>query len=391
VAKIRAENLHKIFGEGDLERAVEMIGSEKPKDQIRDETGCVVAVADASFDVQENEIFVIMGLSGSGKSTLLRCLNRLVEPTRGSVTIDETCIGELDEDGLRQFRQDNLSMVFQHFGLLPHRNVIRNVEFGLELRDVPRQKRRETAEEAIEMVGLQGSEKQRIDQLSGGMQQRVGLARAFAPHTPILLMDEAFSALDPLIRAEMHEEFLALQQKHPRTIVFISHDLDESVYLGDRIAIMKDGYIVRLGAPEEIVLDPQSDYVANFVENVNRGKIITARRIMQAPERTFRPETPVGEARDAVGEAAVAVVVDEEDRFRGFVPRRALEGGDGDTLNDHLRDDVVRAAPTDVLEDLLEPTADAELPVAVLEGSTFRGWVTRSALLRGLKTGGRND
>ena len=220
-AEITVRQLYKIFQADD--RVMGMVREGKTKAEIQEETGAVVAVSAAEFEVQEHEIFVIMGLSGSGKSTLLRCINRLIEPTSGEIHIGGEDILSLSDTELRRFRQDNMSMVFQHFGLLPHRTVIGNVEFGMELQGEPEGERKRY-------------EDSRVDQLSGGMQQRVGLARALAPSTPIMLMDEAFSALDPLIRAEMHEEFLDLQKSHPRTIMFISHDLNESLYLGDRIA-----------------------------------------------------------------------------------------------------------------------------------------------------------
>jgi glycine betaine/proline transport system ATP-binding protein len=279
-----------------------------------------------------------------------------------------------------------MSMVFQHFGLLPHRSVIGNVEFGMELQGEAEKERKRKAREAVEMVGLEGYEDSPVDQLSGGMQQRVGLARALAPSTPVMLMDEAFSALDPLIRTEMHEEFLRLQEKHPRTIMFISHDLNESLYLGDRIAIMKEGRIVRLGKPEEILVDPQVDYVEAFVENVDRSRVVKARTIMMEPDATARGTASVKEARQALGEDKVLPVVDDDGRFLGLVTREDLRHAKRKPLKELIRGDAVRTGPDQVLAELLIPSADSELPIVVLdENEKLLGWITRRMLLSGIQ------
>ena len=383
-AEITVRQLYKIFQADD--RVMGMVREGKTKAEIQEETGAVVAVSAAEFEVQEHEIFVIMGLSGSGKSTLLRCINRLIEPTSGEIHIGGEDILSLSDTELRRFRQDNMSMVFQHFGLLPHRTVIGNVEFGMELQGEPEGERKRRAREAVEMVGLEGYEDSRVDQLSGGMQQRVGLARALAPSTPIMLMDEAFSALDPLIRAEMHEEFLDLQRSHPRTIMFISHDLNESLYLGDRIAIMKEGRIVRLGKPEEILVDPQVEYVEAFVENVDRSKVVKARTIMMEPDATVRENTSIEDARRALGEDRVLPVLDENERFLGLVTHGGLERAKRKSLRELIREDAVRAGPEQVLAELLIPSADSNLPIVVLDqDEKLLGWITRRMLLSGIQ------
>jgi glycine betaine/proline transport system ATP-binding protein len=266
---VRARNLYKVFGR-------------RPKDAVaRLEAGAsrseaaglgTAAVIDASFDVQPGEIFVVMGLSGSGKSTLIRMLNGLLEPTSGSVEVAGSAISDVPAKRLREVRRQNVSMVFQHFALLPHRTVIDNVAYGLEVQGVAKAARLAKAREVTEIVGLAGWEDELPSQLSGGMQQRVGLARALAAETDILLMDEAFSALDPLIRREMQEQLVELQAKLGKTIVFITHDLNEAMFLGDRIAVMRDGRIVQIGTPEDILTDPANDYVAQFVQDVDRAR-----------------------------------------------------------------------------------------------------------------------
>lgn len=255
MSKIEIRNLYLIFGK-EKHKAEKMLKEGKTKEEILKATGCTVAVKDANLSINEGEIFVIMGLSGSGKSTLLRCINRLIRPTSGEIIINETDISKASKQELLQIRRKELAMVFQHFGLLPHRSVLHNIAFGLELQGVKKREREKKAMECMQQVGLKGYENQMVGQLSGGMQQRVGLARALANNPEVLLMDEAFSALDPLIRVQMQDELLTLQSKMKKTIVFITHDLNEAIKLGDRIAIMKDGEIVQTGTSEEILTDP---------------------------------------------------------------------------------------------------------------------------------------
>ena len=280
----------KVFGE-DLAAARALLDDGASRQDVVDRTGCLVAVRDATFSVERGETFVVMGLSGSGKSTLIRCLSRLIEPTSGTVEIDGTPIGDLDDHGLRELRRSRLSMVFQHFGLFPHRTVIDNVAFGLEIQGVSKADRYERALEAVSSVGLSGWADHFPQQLSGGMQQRVGLARALCVEPEILFFDEPFSALDPLIRRDMQDELLSLQAGMRRTLVFITHDFHEALKLGDRIAIMKDGEFVQVGTPEQIVSSPADDYVREFTEDAPKTRVITVGSVM----RPLDHETQVGE------------------------------------------------------------------------------------------------
>ncbi|MFO7842753.1 MAG: glycine betaine/L-proline ABC transporter ATP-binding protein [Bacteroidales bacterium] len=321
MSDIQVKNLNVIFGKRKKE-ALNLLNNGVSKADILNQTGCTVGVYDASFEIKEGEIFVVMGLSGSGKSTLLRCFNRLIEPTSGSISIDGKDVIKASVSELREIRRKKMTMVFQHFGLLPHRTVSSNVAFGLEIQGVDEETRIKKAYDTIETVGLKGYEEQMTGQLSGGMQQRVGLARALATDPEVLLMDEAFSALDPLIRNNMQDELLLLQEKVQKTILFITHDLDEALKLGDRIAIMKDGRIVQIGTPEEILTNPADDYVKAFVENVDRGGIITARSIMFEKPASIRidhdgPKVALRRMRQ-VGVTSLPVV-DKSNKFLGFV------------------------------------------------------------------------
>lgn len=278
--EIECRNLWKIYGSR-AEEALEAVRKKGlGKDEVRDQFDCVLGVRDVSFTVGKGEIFCIMGLSGSGKSTLVRHINRLIEPTAGEVHVSEQQVDAMGEKELRQLRAETIGMVFQHMALWPHRTLADNVGFGLEVRGVPLEKRRAAAEKALESMELNGWEDHYPDQLSGGMQQRVGLARALAADPEILLMDEPFSALDPLIRRQLQDQFLTLSQKVKKTTVFITHDLDEAIRMGDHIAIMNDGVIVQVGTPEEIVTKPKDGYVAEFVEGISRVKLVRAGTIM---------------------------------------------------------------------------------------------------------------
>lgn len=291
---IELREVTKIFGRAP-ERALAMLRAGRGKQEIQAETGNVIGLDAVSLGVERGEIFVVMGLSGSGKSTLVRHVNRLIDPTAGEIIVEGADVMAMDGAGLRTFRRDKISMVFQRFGLLPHRSVLGNVAFGLEVRGMGRKERNAFAARWIESVGLAGYERSRPSQLSGGEQQRVGLARALAMDTPILLMDEAFSALDPLYRAQMQDELLALQKQLKKTILFITHDFDEALKLGDRIAVLRDGAVVQVGRPEEIVLHPANDHVEAFVRNVSRARVIPIAAVMEhgdfAPQAAALPAT----------------------------------------------------------------------------------------------------
>ncbi|MBX9389989.1 glycine betaine/L-proline ABC transporter ATP-binding protein [Streptomonospora nanhaiensis] len=346
--RIRVRGLWKIFGRN----ADSIVGTETAaldRDTIRERTGCTVAVRDMSFDVHPGEIFVVMGLSGSGKSTLVRCLTRLVEPTAGTVLLDGADIGACRPHELRELRRHKTAMVFQHFGLLPHRRVLDNVAYGLEIRGTPRAERYARARAMIDMVGLSGYEDARPGQLSGGMRQRVGLARALAVDPDVLLFDEPFSALDPLIRRDMQQEVLRLQRELDKTAVFITHDLAEALKLGDRIAIMRDGELVQLGTPEELVGRPADDYVRDFVKDVARTTVLTVRWLMR-PARpgealdgpAVAPNTVVSEVVRPLADATAPVRVVDDGRVLGYVGR----------------DDVLRAIAEDQDDDAVKPAAD---------------------------------
>ena len=279
MSKIEIKNVYKIFGE-DPEKILPMVQKGATKEEILEETGHTIGLDNVSINIEEGETFVCMGLSGSGKSTLIRHINRLIDPTSGEVSVEGTNVMELNEKNLIDFRRHKMSMVFQRFGLFPHKTVIQNVGYGLEVQGKKIDERNKIAMEKIEAVGLNGFEHQYPNQLSGGMQQRVGLARALATNTNIMLMDEAFSALDPLIRSDMQKQLIDLQAELKKTIVFITHDLDESLRLGDHIGILNDGKLVQVGTPIDIIMNPADDYVAAFVKDVNRAKVIKAKIIM---------------------------------------------------------------------------------------------------------------
>ncbi|WP_306186387.1 glycine betaine/L-proline ABC transporter ATP-binding protein [Streptomyces sp. MK5] len=300
---------------------------------LRRRTGCTAAVRDVGFEVHRGEVFVVMGLSGSGKSTLVRCLTRLIEPTAGTVALDGEDVRAMDRARLRELRRHRTAMVFQHFGLLPHRTVLDNVAYGLQIQGVGRSERREKAAEVVEKVGLKGMEQRRPGQLSGGQRQRVGLARALAVDPEVLLFDEPFSALDPLIRRDMQEEVVRLHQEEGRTMVFITHDLQEALKLGDRIALMRDGRVVQLGTPEEIVGSPADDYVREFVRDVPREQVMTVRGAMRPASAedasagpAVSPQATVAEAIEAVARAGAPARVVDEGRCVGLVDSDALLG-----------------------------------------------------------------
>ncbi|MBO6587165.1 MAG: glycine betaine/L-proline ABC transporter ATP-binding protein [Gracilimonas sp.] len=393
MAAITVKNLFKIFGKNP-EKAFPLIEEGKSKDEILNETGNTIGINNASFEVKEKEMFVIMGLSGSGKSTVLRCLNRLIEPTKGQVLIGNEDITEVDKDRLLEMRRKKMSMVFQNFGLFPHRTVSENVQYGLEISGMDKDQRKKKAYEAIEKVGLKGYEEQKPDELSGGMQQRVGLARALANDPEILLMDEAFSALDPLIRADMQDELLELQAEVHKTVVFITHDLDEALKIGDRIAIMKDGYVVQVGTPEEILTNPADDYVKAFVQNVDRTKIITAQAIMRkAPTVQVPKDGPSVAIRnmEKVG-VSTTYVVDENRHLKGIVKIddaiKLKEDGVKD-LGKIIISDIEVCGPETPINQLLPKAIEAKYPIAVIEDdSSLLGIVDRATIMAELNENG---
>ncbi|NLB19040.1 MAG: glycine betaine/L-proline ABC transporter ATP-binding protein [Syntrophomonadaceae bacterium] len=395
---IEVNNLFKIFGKNP-KKAREMLEEGYSKDQIHSKLRATVAVNNASLAIEQGESFVVMGLSGSGKSTLIRCLNRLIEPTSGSVIIDGADVTRMDQNALQDLRRKKISMVFQSFAVFPHRTVLENTAYGLKIRGLPFEERNKKAYETLEMVGLKGWENSYPDQLSGGMKQRVGLARALATEPDILLMDEAFSALDPLIRKEMQNELIELQNAMRRTIVFITHDLDEALKIGDRIALMKDGAIVQIGTPEEILMTPASNYVEKFVEDVDLSRVLTAEMVMNKPITvvTFPKDGPRVALR-SMWENGISSVfaVDSSFRLQGIVMAedalQAVEQNQKD-LTQILNRDISTVTPDTVLKDLFSLLAGKNLPLAVVnDENRLLGIVVRGSVMAKLAEGGEaND
>lgn len=383
---IEVKELFKVFGH-DPKRVFPLLKKGLSKEAILKKTGCTIGINNASFNINKKEIFVLMGLSGSGKSTVIRCLNRLVRPTRGEVLVNGQDLMKMNKDELLEVRRNTLSMVFQHFGLLPHRSIIRNVEYGLEVAGVSANERRKKAQESLELVGLKGYEDSMPNELSGGMQQRVGLARALASDPAVLLMDEAFSALDPLIRTQMQDELLALQSRMHKTIVFITHDLDEALKLGDRIAIMKDGEIVQIGTPEDILTHPADDYVKRFVQNVDRNRVITASALMRKTEVITVPKDGPHVAVRVMEKRGVSSVfaVDSERRLVGMVTideAIKLERAKNKDLQPAINTDIYVAGPDTPISDLLATAMTAKYPIAI-QDEQFRllGLLDRATIL----------
>ena len=386
--KIKIEHLTKIFGKR-VKTALAMVEQGDSKNEILRKTGASVGVYDANFEVNEGEIFVIMGLSGSGKSTLLRLLNRLIEPTSGKIFIDGEDVATLNKEDLLKVRRKTMSMVFQNFGLFPHRTILENTEYGLEVQNVPKEERRKRAEKALDNANLLDFKNQYPNQHSGGMQQRVGLARALANDPEILLMDEAFSALDPLIRREMQDELLELQAKFQKTIIFISHDLNEALRIGDRIAIMKDGKIMQIGTGEEILTNPANDYVKTFVEDVDRAKVITAENIM-IPALTTNIDIDgpsVALKKMKTEEVSSLMAVDKKRQFYGVITSEAAVQAKqaNKSLREVLMTDVGQVGKETLVSDILPIIYDSPTPVAVVDDEGFlKGILIRGRVLEAL-------
>ena len=392
VPQVDVRGLWKVFGDKP-ERALEPAYSAKSRTEIQDELGLVVGLRDVSFRVQQGQIFVVMGLSGSGKSTLVRSLIRLIEPTRGSVFVDGEDVLSYSPSELMQFRRQKIAMVFQSYGLLPHRSVLDNVALGLEIRGIDKETRYRMASESIETVGLGGWEEYRPREMSGGMQQRVGLARALAVNPDMLLMDEPFSGLDPLIRRELQDELMSLQTKVNKTIVFITHDLNEALKIGDRIAVMRDGEIIQEGSPEEIVTLPSDEYVTEFVQDVSRSKVIQARAIMQESDVVvYERQGPRAALHimDSHGLEAVFLIgrdftlrgVLTKDRVMALIDegRRALEGAEVDP--------ATITTPDALIDDIIPIAAQTRHPIAVVgDTGALLGEIRRGALLAGMVEG----
>ncbi|MFY9174342.1 MAG: glycine betaine/L-proline ABC transporter ATP-binding protein [Peptococcia bacterium] len=386
--KIEVQNLSKIFGRNPKAILEKLKAGEKKEDILR-ESEHTVGIYDINFKVEEGEIFVIMGLSGSGKSTLIRCLNLLNKPTAGHIFVDGVDITKLTGQELREYRQKKVAMVFQNFGLLTHRTVLGNVEYGLEVRGVPKAERQEIAQRYLEIVGLGDWGAKNPAELSGGMKQRVGLARALANDPDILLMDEPFSALDPLIRRDMQSELLDLQAKLKKTIVFITHDVNEAFKLGDHVAVMRDGLVEQIGTPEEILENPASSYMAEFVQDVDKSKVLQAKNVMVKPNAVVSikdgPKVAIKEMKNN-GISSV-FVVDEGRRLKGLVTIddtvKAIR--EGQNLSQILNNNYCTTEPEALLQDLIPIATQSKYPIAVLdEEGRLVGIIMRVSVLAAL-------
>ncbi len=384
---VEVRNVSKIFGKSP-KAATDLLKQGKLKKEILKETGQTVGVNNVNFEIYPGEIFVIMGLSGSGKSTLIRMFNRLIDPTLGEILIDDEDIVKMNAARLREVRQKKISMVFQNFALFPHKTILENAEFGLEIQKVDPAKRHENAMKALEAVGLKGYENQLPSQLSGGMQQRVGLARALASDTDILLMDEAFSALDPLIRKDMQDELIQIQDQYKKTIIFITHDLDEALRIGDRIALMKDGSVIQLGTPEQIMMNPANEFVEKFVEDVDLSKVLTASHVMIRPEKIAMDRGPrvALEIMRKQGYSSI-FVVDRKQKLLGAVTaeqaRQAMSNDQ--SISEVMTTDIPTVKEDELLGNLMDVMATSSLPISVIDDQNrIKGILLRGAVIGAL-------
>ncbi|AOH53058.1 glycine betaine/L-proline ABC transporter ATP-binding protein [Peribacillus muralis] len=384
---VEVRNVSKIFGKSP-KAATDLLIKGKSKKEILKETGQTVGVNNVNFEIYPGEIFVIMGLSGSGKSTLIRMFNRLIDPTLGEILIGGEDIVKMNAARLREVRQKKISMVFQNFALFPHKTILENAEFGLEIQKVDPAKRHDKAMKALEAVGLKGYENQLPSQLSGGMQQRVGLARALASDTDVLLMDEAFSALDPLIRKDMQDELVEIQDQYKKTIIFITHDLDEALRIGDRIALMKDGSVIQLGTPEQIMMNPANEFVEKFVEDVDLSKVLTASHVMIRPEKISVDRGPrvALEIMRKQGYSSI-FVVDRKQKLLGAVTaeqaRQAMSNNQ--SISEVMTTDIPTVKEDELLGNLMDVMATSSLPISVIDDEKrIKGILLRGAVIGAL-------
>ncbi|EEG76735.1 quaternary amine ABC transporter ATP-binding protein [Dethiobacter alkaliphilus] len=389
MSQIVIKDLYKVFGRN-TKKAIELSKSGMSKDEIMRKTGMAIGLNNINLEIKQGECFVIVGLSGSGKSTLIRCINRLIAPSAGEVLIDGTDLTKLSDAELREFRRKKFGMVFQRFALFPHKTIAENVEFGLEIQDMAKEERHRIALETLETVGLKGWEEKYPNHLSGGMQQRVGLARALALDPEILLMDEAFSALDPLIKREMQDELLELQEQMQKTILFITHDLDEALKLGDRIAVMKDGYIVQVGTPEEILESPADDYVQEFVQGVDRTKVLTAEGVMKKVDVFVTPKDGPNTALKKMRDYGISTifVLSKDKTLKGLITADAAATAIKENQQ-NLESILITELPVVNLEtplsDIVPISATASYPISVVnEKEQLKGIIVRGALLSGI-------
>ena len=385
---IRAEHVSKLYG-ANRDEAGRMMEAGASKDEVYRKTGCTVALWDINLEIPRKQIFVIIGLSGSGKSTLVRCFNRLNKPTGGKILFDGRDLAELNQRDLLEFRRNKISMVFQSFGLMSHRDVLGNVAYGLEVRGMSRPEREEKALEMISMVGLKGWEHQSCGELSGGMRQRVGIARALANDPEVLLMDEPFSALDPLVRRDMQFELLQIQRKLQKTVIFITHDMDEAFKLGDTVAIMRDGKIIQVDTPEGMSTHPADDYVRDFTGSADKSKVTSVRHIMITPSSLVRLKDGLGFAIKEMQKNALSTVyvVDDQLCLVGILTiQDAVQAQrDGLSIGDVVRREVQTTSPNALVSDIMPLAAEAVYPIAVVDGDgQLKGIVTKASVLASL-------
>lgn len=386
--KLKIENVSKIFGPRP-KKVIPMIESGVPKEEILAKTGHTVGVYNATMEIMEGETFVIMGLSGSGKSTLIRCLNLLNRPTSGAIYVDGENVVDYNNTQLKYYRQKKIAMVFQHFGLFSHRTVLENIEYGLEVRGMSKAERQAIAQKHLETVGLKGYENQYPDELSGGMRQRVGIARALANDPDILLMDEPFSALDPLIRREMQLELLDIQNRLQKTIIFITHDVNEAFKIGDRVAVMKNGKVEQIGTPEEILDKPASNYISEFIRDIDRSKILQAEHIMTKPYGLVSLKDGLNVATQVMRENGIssAFVTDRKRQLQGIVTiDQAIDGiKQKKTLQEVMSTEVKTVRPDEYVQDIIPFVLDSKYPIVVTdEDLTIKGIILRVHVLASL-------
>lgn len=382
---LKLRNVSKLYGT-EKAKAIKMKKTGVDKDTIYKKTGVTIALWNATLDIKKGEVFVIIGLSGSGKSTLVRCFNMLNKPTSGQIYFKDKDISKFNKEELNDYRRNKISMVFQQFGLMSHRDVLGNVEYGLEVKGIPKEKRRAKAKEMISMVGLDGYDNEPISNLSGGMKQRVGIARALANNPEILLMDEPFSALDPLVRKDMQFELLTIQRKLDKTIIFITHDINEAFKLGDRVAIMKDGEIIQVATPEEMSENPASDYVKQFIDDADKTQVISVKNVMIKPNSIVRLKDNLNYAINTMKSNGVssAYVVGEKMKLQGVITIddaiRARK--DGLTISDILIKNINKTSPDTLLTDIISMATETPFPIAVVdENNSLKGIVSKVHVL----------
>ena len=382
---LNVRNLYKLYG---MEKgtATRLKKSGVDKDEIFKKTGVTIAIWNVSMDIVKGEIFVIIGLSGSGKSTLVRCLNMLNKPTSGQILFEGRDISKFNKKELADYRKNKVSMVFQNFGLMSHRDVMGNVEYGLEIKGIPKSRRQIKSREMISMVGLEGLEHEPITSLSGGMKQRVGLARALANDPEILLMDEPFSALDPLVRKDMQFELLSIQRKLEKTVVFITHDINEAFKLGDKVAIMQDGELIQTATPEEMNENPANDYVKQFIESADKTQVISVKNVMITPNSIVRMKDSLNYAINMMKSNSVssAYVVAEKMRLQGVITIDDAVRANKEklTIPDILIRDIATTYPDALLSDIISMAAETKYPIAVItEDRNLKGIVSKAQVL----------